>query len=98
MGRPGEGLLTVGPWAVLDIMEHPEALLERLACEAHGRPLRMGVLETNQQSMALLRSYPSLEEGEFSWRMAWAKNDQTGASAGLSKSNRLYAIGSAAKG
>lgn len=92
LARPGVGLLTIGPWAASERLGNPAALLENIAHQAAGLRLRIGVLEDNQAAVALLRSYPGLEEGEYSWRMA------LGGSARLGNHPHLYTIGTAAKG
>jgi len=67
-------------------------LLEQLALAVPGERLRIGVLESNQHAVSLLRATPGLVEGLPSWRMV------LGESQSLGDHPWLYAIGSAAKG
>jgi GNAT superfamily N-acetyltransferase len=92
LGQPGNGVISIGPWVVLDGVERPADLLESIAAEADGRKLRLGILETNSRALRELRALQGLTETEPSWRMV------LGPDAGLGNSERLYAIGSAAKG
>jgi len=88
----GEGVISVGPWAARPELEHPLVLLERLALVVPDEPLRIGVLESNQPAVAHLRAMPGLIESEPSWRMVLGEAQWPGSS------ERLYAIGSPAKG
>ena len=92
LANPGEGVLSVGPWAALPVLEHPLALLEHLALAVPDVRLRIGVLESNQPAVTPLSVMPGLFESEPSWRMV--RGDDKGP--GLSEC--LYAIGSPAKG
>jgi len=91
MARPGDGLLAVGPWAVLN-MEDAAPLLEHLASENGTAVFRIGVLEKNMEAAQLLRSWPGLQENIHSWFMVRGASDRLGNHPGL------YAIGSGAKG
>ncbi len=92
MGQPGHGVVTVGPWLVSDGSERTADLLIGLARESGALKLRIGVLETNPEAVALLRSLGSFEQTEPARRMVLGPDGNLGASAGL------LAIGSAAKG
>lgn len=92
VARPGEGVIAIGPWAVNPRLAHPLALLEQLSLVALGKRLRIGVLESNQPAVLLLRATPGLVEGQASWRM------MLGEGSGFGDHQWLYAIGSAAKG
>jgi ribosomal protein S18 acetylase RimI-like enzyme len=90
--RQGEGLISVGPWAVLPELTHPLALLEQLAMVEEGERLRIGVLESNQSAVRILRAASGLVEGPASWRMVLGQGNGPG------DNQSLYAIGSAARG
>jgi ribosomal protein S18 acetylase RimI-like enzyme len=92
LARPGQGVLSVGPWALRPEQPHPLALLEQLALVVPFERLRIGVLETNQLAAALLRSTPGLAEGQACWRMLLGEGNSPG------EHKWLYAVGSAAKG
>jgi ribosomal protein S18 acetylase RimI-like enzyme len=92
LARPGIGVITVGPWAVVNSVNEPAILLENLACEVEEKRLRIGVLETNTKSLKVIKLYPSLEEKAFCWRMV------LGSSIDLGINNNLFCIGSGAKG
>ena len=92
LASPGEGVISVGPWAARPEMANPLALLERLALVVPDGPLRIGVLESNHPAVAHLRAMPGLIECEPSWRMVLGDARWPGSSAWL------YAIGSPAKG
>jgi GNAT superfamily N-acetyltransferase len=89
---PGEGVISVGPWAMLPKLAPPLALLEHLSEVVPGELLRIGVLESNQSAVALLRATLGLTENEPSWRMVLGDEQWPGSS------EWLYAIGSPAKG
>jgi len=99
MARPGDGVLAVGPWAVL-ASDVAVPLLEHLASEHGTEALRVGVLEKNAEAARLLRSWPGLQEGIHSWRMVRGPSDPlAGDHQGrLGEHPALYAIGSGAKG
>lgn len=90
--QPGDGVITVGPWASLDSEQEAGVLLRHLACKVNEAPLRIGVLESNSDAVELIRSFRSLEEKEACWRMAMGSSDRLG------MSNDLYAIGAPSKG
>jgi predicted N-acetyltransferase YhbS len=74
MGQPGHGVVSIGPWLVVEGIERPADMIESIAAETGGMKLRLGIEENP------------------SWRMV------LGPDVGLGNSERLYAIGSAAKG
>jgi len=92
MGRPGTNVISVGPIAVLTEDVNPIGLLEALALEAGKQTLRIGVLESNKKAVQLFRSIKTLKEGVPSWRMVLGQMETLG------QNEKLYAIGSAAKG
>jgi predicted N-acetyltransferase YhbS len=92
LAHPGEGVVSVGPWAMLPEVLHPLALLENLALAFPGEQLRIGVLENNPEAIRLLKATQGLVESEPSWRMVLGDANRLG------QSEFLYAIGSPAKG
>ena len=93
MGQPGHGVVTVGPWVVVDRSGvRPLDLVESLALETGDTTLRIGVLESNARALEELRAVSGLEERGPCRRMV------LGPDPGLGASEALYAIGSAAKG
>lgn len=91
-GRRGNGLISAGPWYVRPGVDHPAALLESLALRAGETRIGLGVLETNTQAVALIRSLGLNESPTPPWRMVLGPSERLGASP------CLYAVGSAAKG
>jgi ribosomal protein S18 acetylase RimI-like enzyme len=92
MGQPGHGVVTVGPWYVRDDLVDPLSLLRAIALNAPEAKLRVGVLESSEYPVSLMRSMHSFTETEPSWRMV------LGPDIGLGASERLYAVGSPATG
>jgi hypothetical protein len=92
MARPGNGVLTVGPWVAPTADSTALNLLKAVAHESCGALLRIGVLESNPAAVDLIRSTATFEEGEPSWRMV------LGPDVGLGQNDRVLAIGSPAKG
>ena len=92
LGRPGINVISVVPMAVLNDNVDPLELLEAFAHQVQNRPLRIGVLENNIKAAALFRSIRTLEEKEYCWRMLLGDSDKLGSS------EKLYTIGSGAKG
>lgn len=71
MGRGREEFIWIGPWiANPDHMSSAGLLVKRVAFEAEGRDLLMGVLESNQVALKILHDICRVEEFAFSWRMA----------------------------
>ena len=91
-GKRSNGLVSIGPWAQIDPSIRPESLLEVIAYELNNINFRIGVLDSNQNAVKVLRKLTKLSEGEFSWRMVLGTDDNLGIS------DNLLAIGSGAKG
>jgi ribosomal protein S18 acetylase RimI-like enzyme len=91
-GKAGMGWAVVGPWVVAKGTPKPERLLENLACEIGNQTIRLGVLESNQQAVALIRSLGLMESTDSPWRMSTGPGNELGAS------SACFAIGSPAKG
>ncbi|MBN2013276.1 GNAT family N-acetyltransferase [candidate division KSB1 bacterium] len=91
-GQPGIGLVTAGPWAMLTDALPTDILLKQLALAVGNQTLRIGVLESNEQSVETMNSLKTLEMKFFSWRMV------LGTSADLGMHAELLAIGSPATG
>jgi GNAT superfamily N-acetyltransferase len=92
MGQRMSDAVSVGPWVVQRGIERPGDLLESLAAEVGGDCLNLGILETNSEAVATVRSFGFVERPNPSWRMV------LGPSGELGSSTQSYAIGSAAKG
>lgn len=92
MARQGVDVISVGPWAVRGSFEEPNILIERLALEAEGKTLRIGVLESNKKALDTMRAFQSFDEKSPCWRMVLGDFE------GLGIHDELFAIGSAAKG
>lgn len=90
--HPGNGLISVGPWASIDKEATPIALLKSLSIETGDSPLRIGVLENNSLAVGMIASIDSFEETGYCWRMVSGSSDKLG------MSDNLYSIGSGAKG
>ena len=84
--------ISIGPWWMQPDIQSLEALLTHLVLKDQDIPLRIGVLETNMKAVELLRSLNLKESADPPWRMV------LGPKGNLGMSDRLYAIGSAAKG
>ena len=91
-GRRGDDWVYTGPWVVRPDVEHPESLLERFALEVGGSEFAIGVLETNEEAVAILHALSFEARSESPWRMALGAGDPVGSPA------HVFAIGSAAKG
>jgi len=92
LGRGGEGWLAAGPWVMTEAVETPVELLFALALEANGRPISLGILDSNRQACELVHSLGFEARTDSPWRMA------LGLSSDLGASPQCYAVGSAAKG
>ncbi len=93
MGRRIDDFVSIGPWVVQPGVERPGDMLESLAAEAGGEAvLRLGVLETNEEALATVRSFSFAERQDPPWRMVLGPSAPLGAAPGC------FAIGSAAKG
>ena len=92
LGRGGKNWVTAGPWVVDESDNNPTDLLNAFALEGSGRPISIGILDSNQQACRLVRSLGFVARADSPWRMA------SGSSADLGVSPYCYAVGSAAKG
>jgi GNAT superfamily N-acetyltransferase len=92
MARPGVGVVSVGPYALLDPAEDPLVLLRWLARKVPDQPLRFGLLETQHKAVEVVRKSGAFQEQVPCWRMG------LGQSADLGMDGHLIAVGSAAKG
>ncbi len=92
MGRPGRGVVTVGPWIAPTRGDAALCLLRALSGAAADTPLRIGLLESQNRAVSLIRAIDMLEESEPSWRMV------LGNDIGLGTRARIVAIGSPAQG
>jgi predicted N-acetyltransferase YhbS len=92
MGQPGVGVISVGPWVVIESAASGLDLLRSLAVEVGDSPLRIGVLESNSIAGSLLRSVETLKETTPSFRMVLGQKTRVG------MSTRIFGIGAAAKG
>lgn len=94
MGRPGVGLVSVGPFACTDSTVDPMVLIGGLASATGGSDLRFGVLDCFKEAAALFRGSRAFREMDPCRRMAYGPCEEPyGASSG-----GLFAIGSGAKG
>ncbi len=93
MGRRIDDYVWIGPWIVRPGVARPGDLLENLAAAAGGEVnQRLGVLETNEEALATVRSFGFAERADPPWRMVLGPAAPLGAAPGC------FAIGSAAKG
>jgi len=92
LGSSGESWISAGPWVVKEDAENPLELLSAFALTAGGRPISIGILETNHRACDIVRRLGFRERSDSPWRMAM------GSSSDLGASPRCYAVGSAAKG
>ena len=92
MGRPGVGVVSVGPWASRGSDADALSLLGAVALRAGPERLRLGVLEANPRAVRVVRSCADMEEQTPCWRMVLGSHDRLGIHADL------IAMGSAAKG
>ena len=92
LGRRGEGWLATGPWMVEEGVQHPEWLLEAQAVTSGNQAFSIGILESNQRALEIIRSYGFVERADSPWRMAFGPDDNLGASL------QCLAVGTAAKG
>ena len=91
-GRPGIDVFSVVPLVVLSERITPNELLETFAIELHNHNLRIGVLESNIKAVEFFKSIQSLEEEVPCWRMVLGPSEKLGLG------EKLYSIGSGAKG
>jgi hypothetical protein len=92
MGRSGETWVSAGPWVREIEGSYPAELLEALAVEAGGRPISMGILQSNFQACDFVRSLGFVTRDDSPLRMARGKPVELGVAP------QCMAIGSAAKG
>ena len=92
MGQSGHEVISVGPWVADSSSGDPIDLLHDLARHTASTSLRIGVLETNTEAATKLRANATLEETQPCRRMV------LGPECNLGRSNRLWALGSAAAG
>jgi len=92
MGRPGNKVISIGPWIALAECADPAEMLASLASECGGEKLRISVLETNQNALKVIQSFPEFRPTEPCWRMV------LGPSAQFGMNDQILAIGSPAKG
>ena len=90
--QPGNGLIAVGPWASADHAVNPLDLLKSLSIQTGESDLRIGVLESNKNAAEIMGSLKSFKENMYSWRMVLGDSDRLGID------DRLFAVGSGAKG
>ncbi|TFH00783.1 MAG: GNAT family N-acetyltransferase, partial [Candidatus Thorarchaeota archaeon] len=91
MGRSGSTSIRVGPWVMNNHSPKSENLLIALAESASGITLKIGVLESNNEALILLKKN-GFKETSHSWRMLYGENT------GATMSNHLYAICNPARG
>ncbi|MEW6366370.1 MAG: hypothetical protein AB1714_17230 [Acidobacteriota bacterium] len=91
-GRRRGSTLSIGPWYVHERTGDPAALVEAIAADNPDSSVALGVLESNHAAIELLRGLGMTERPEPPWRMV------LGASERLGQSDRLFAIGTPAKG
>ncbi len=90
--QPGDGVVSIGPWLIVDKTATLIDLLESVAAETEGEELSIGTLELNAHAARELRAVDGLVETDYSWRMVLGPNTRLGVS------DQLYAIGGASKG
>ncbi len=91
MARTGPEVVSAGPWVVAPGAERAEALLLAVIAAAGPQSVRLGVLETNAEAVALIRRL-GFEELRPSLRMAF------GPPHNLALSGQLHAMGSPGRG
>ncbi len=92
-GRRRSAVMWAGPWWVSPAAVDKAALLHTLARDAGELEINLGVLETNKEAVALLRSLAFQEKPASSIRMIFGAGEE-----GVGLSPELYAIGTPAKG
>ena len=92
LGRAGTDWVSAGPWVVDGLDESPEDLLNAFALESGGRPINIGILDSNQPACRSVQALGFVARTDSPWRMA------SGSSTDLGTLNNCYAVGSAAKG
>jgi ribosomal protein S18 acetylase RimI-like enzyme len=92
LGRRGKEWLTAGPWVVNVKKGSPADLLNTFALQSEGKPISIGILDSNHLACELAHSLGFKASPESPWRMALGKYSSLGSSL------QCYAVGSAAKG
>jgi predicted N-acetyltransferase YhbS len=92
LGREGAGWTSVGPWVAEGGSSMAMDLLQVFALEVAGKPISLGILDTNPQACQMVQSLGFETHPDSPWRMA------LGPSSYLGTSLNCFAIGSAAKG
>jgi predicted N-acetyltransferase YhbS len=99
MGRGWAEGCQAGPWVQDPDLDEPAGLLMSLAAAGGGRPLVMGVLESNAAAAALARRLPLRERPDPPWRMVRGEMLPASPTRGSAASAAWQVtIGSAAKG
>ncbi|MCJ7818030.1 MAG: GNAT family N-acetyltransferase [Candidatus Thorarchaeota archaeon] len=91
MGRSGSTSIRVGPWVMNNHSPKSEDLLLALAESASGNTLKIGMLESNNEALKILKKY-GFRETSYSWRMLYGENTEA------TQSDHLYAICCPARG
>jgi ribosomal protein S18 acetylase RimI-like enzyme len=91
MGSYSGQTLRVGPWVMHNHSPNSNNLLLALAEASSTNLMKIGVLETNKDTLAILKKY-GFKEMSFSWRMLYGKDTDA------TQSNHLYAIGGPDRG
>ena len=90
--KNSNGVISVGPWTIIDPSINPLSMLEVISYEQGKINFRIGILDSNKKGVSLLRSLIKLTEGKPCIRM------QLGDNFPLGFGESFYGIGSAAKG
>lgn len=91
MGSKRESSIRIGPWVMNGHIQRSEDLLLAFAENSTEYPLKLGVLESNNEALNILRRH-GFRETSYSWRMLYGENTKA------TMSNHLYAICSPARG
>jgi len=93
LGRPGLNIISVAPLVVLDNnMLTATTLMEAIAQETGGHALYAGILESNRDAVKFFTSLQNFKQKTPGWYMVLGNANDLG------MNNKLYTIGSAAKG
>ena len=91
MGRRSGVSIKIGPWVMNNHSPKSENLLLALAESASGNTLKIGMLESNNEALKILKKY-GFKETSYSWRMLYGENTEA------TMSDHLYAICCPARG
>jgi ribosomal protein S18 acetylase RimI-like enzyme len=91
MGSWSGNSMRIGPWVMKAHDNFAECLLREFVEMTDASTFKIGVLESNVQSVMLLKQ-TGFEEKSYSWRMVYGKNTEA------TLSNHLYAIFSPVRG